>query len=45
MNVTKIFLTLSDFVTSSLWLLTLKDRLRARLKRFTTTDSGTGLNT
>ena len=45
MNVTKIFLTLSDFVTSSLWLLTLKYRLRSRLKRFTTTDSGTGLNT
>ena len=39
MNIIKIRLTLSDFVTTCLWLLTLKDRLRTRLLRFTTTDS------
>ena len=46
MDVIKIFLTLSDFVTPCLWLLTLKDYLQARLLSFTTTDSWmTGLLT
>ena len=40
MDVIKIFLTLSDFETPCLWLLTLQDCLRALLLRFTTTDSG-----
>ena len=44
MDVIKIFLTLSGFVTPWLWLLTLKDCLRARLLRLTTTDSQARLN-
>ena len=38
MDVIKILLALCDFATPCLWLLTLKDCLRARLLRFTTTD-------
>ena len=46
MDVMKTFLTLSDFVTPCQWLLILKDCLRARLLRFTTTDARmTGLLT
>ena len=44
MKVIKTGLTLSDFVTPCLCLLTLKDCLLSRLLWFTTTDSQTGLN-
>ena len=37
MEVIKIFFIVSDFLTSCLWLLTLKYRLRPRLQWFTTT--------
>ena len=39
MDVIKIFLTSSHFVTPCSWLLTLKDYFWARLLSFTTTDS------
>ena len=45
MDVIKMFLTLSDFVTPCLWQLTLKDCLWGCLPRFTTTESQTELNT